>query len=66
MTGCNGDSKLGVSEGETLVELSIVKAVAPLGVAYEILFVDDGSTDDTFDVARSRAPTSRRDMTSTS
>ena len=40
-----------------LLHAAIVEAVAPLGVAYEILFVDDGSTDGTFDVARSLAAT---------
>lgn len=43
-----------------LLHEAIVEAVAPLGVAYEILFVDDGSTDGTFGVARSLAASDTR------
>jgi glycosyltransferase involved in cell wall biosynthesis len=39
---------------------AIVDAVTPLGIEYEILFVDDGSTDVTFDNARALAAKDNR------
>ena len=45
------------NEEESLTPLyeAIVAAVAPLGITFEILFVDDGSRDKTFDVAKDLA-----------
>ena len=43
------------NEAESLPELlaSIAQAIAPLGETYEVVFVDDGSTDGSFDKLRS-------------
>ena len=47
------------NEAESLPELlaSIAQAIAPLGETYEVVFVDDGSTDGSFDKLRSLSET---------
>jgi glycosyltransferase involved in cell wall biosynthesis len=50
------------NEEDSLAELlrAIEQAMAPLGVTYEILFVDDGSTDGTLEKSRSLAQANDR------
>ena len=47
------------NEAERLPELiaSIAQAIAPLGESFEVVFVDDGSTDGSFDTLRSLSET---------
>ena len=46
-------------ENVCLLHRNITEALAPLGLRYEVIFVDDGSSDSTFDTAREVATSDR-------